>query len=128
VPLNFRTDGIWIWTESCADGVAPRRALAVLQQPPETAVPADGKLAVNAPSVCSRAWRMTSARERAPSLAKMCDTWVCTVLRDSSNSAAMSGLDRPSATREAIFASVGVSASHPRVAPARRPPRPRRIP
>jgi hypothetical protein len=63
VPLNFRTDGIWIWTEACAyyaqehrlepdpellahirsnnhtvpevDGVALHRALEVLQSPPE---------------------------------------------------------------------------------------------
>jgi hypothetical protein len=30
-------------------------------------------------------------REVYPSLVRMCDTWVCTVRRDSSSSAAMSG-------------------------------------
>ncbi len=63
VPLNFRTDGTWVWTEACAyyaeqhhlepdpgllahirsnghtvpdvDGVALHRALAVLQEPPD---------------------------------------------------------------------------------------------
>ncbi len=42
---------------------------------------------------------MVSARDWAPSLARMCETWVCTVLRDNNSSAAMSGLDRPSPTR-----------------------------
>jgi len=57
--------------------------------------------------------RMISARDRAPSLARMCETCVCTVLRDKNSSAATSGFDRPSATRYATFTSVGVSASHP---------------
>ena len=69
---------------------------------------------------------MMSARERALSLARMWETWVCTVLRDKNSSAAMSELDRPSAISEAILASVGVSASHPCPAGARR--RPRRMP
>jgi hypothetical protein len=43
--------------------------------------------------------RMISARDRAPSLARMCDTCVCTVLRDKNNSAATSGFDRPFATK-----------------------------
>jgi hypothetical protein len=41
---------------------------------------------------------MISARDRAPSLARMCETCVCTVLRDKNSSAATSGLDRPSVT------------------------------
>ena len=56
-------------------------------------------------SVCSRAagcWRASptiSARDRALSLARMCETWVWTVWRDSHSSAAMSGLDCPRAIR-----------------------------
>ena len=73
------------------------------------------QLAVRALSGCWNAWRMISARERAPSLARMWETWVCTVLRDRNSSAAMSGLDLPSAIKEAILASVGVSASQPSV-------------
>ncbi len=72
---------------------------------------------------------MMSARERALSLARMWETWVCTVLRDKNSSVAMSGLDRPWATRKAIFASVGVSACQPLVAAGgRRPPWVRRMP
>src|ERR1019366_1552842 len=83
------------------------------------------------PPACWRDWRMISAREWAPSLDKMCETWVCTVLRDKNSSAAMSGLDRPTATRRAILVSVGGRASRPRsttphppaVVGARRPAR-----
>jgi hypothetical protein len=58
---------------------------------------------------CRTASRTISARDRAPGLARMCDTCVCTVLRDKNNAAATSGFDRPSATRYATFTSVGVS-------------------
>ena len=56
----------------------------------------------------------------------MRDTCVCTVFRDKNNSAAMSGFDRPPATRRAIFTSVGVSAPHPDAGRLgyRRPPGP----
>jgi hypothetical protein len=70
---------------------------------------------------------MISARERALSLARMWEMWVCTVLRDRYSSVAMSGLVRPWATREAILPSAGVSACHPVVA-AFRAMRPRRMP
>jgi DNA-directed RNA polymerase specialized sigma24 family protein len=36
---------------------------------------------------------MILARDRAPSLARMCDTCVCTVLRDKNSLAAISGFD-----------------------------------
>src|SRR5260370_28696599 len=69
--------------------------------------------ACSAAGGCCRASRAISARDRAPSLARMWETCVSTVLRDSQSSAAMSGLDCPSATSYAIFASVGVSAELP---------------
>src|SRR5260221_10964215 len=62
---------------------------------------------------CRRASRTISTRDRAPSLARMWEMWVCTVLRDSHSSAAMSGLDCPAATRYATLVSVGVRACHP---------------
>jgi hypothetical protein len=71
---------------------------------------------------------MISARERAPSLARMWETWVCTVFLDRNSSAAMSGLDWPVATRAPIFASAGVSAAQPVAAAAGRLPWPRRMP
>jgi hypothetical protein len=43
----------------------------------------------------------------------MFGTWLCTVRRDSHSAVAMSGLDRPTATRSAIFNSVAVSAAQP---------------
>jgi hypothetical protein len=64
-----------------------------------------------------RGWAKTalaiSVLELALSLARMRETWVCTVLRDKNSPAAISGLDRPSATKYAMFRSVGVSASQP---------------
>ena len=56
---------------------------------------------------------MISARDRAPSLARMCDTCVCTVLRDKNNSAADVRIRQPVRHQLATFTSVGVSASHP---------------
>src|SRR3989440_57274 len=67
-------------------------------------------------------------REPYPSLARMFETWVCTVLRDSSISAAMSGLERPWATSAATRTSVGVNASHPLVGRRRIVLGPRRTP
>ena len=54
-----------------------------------------------------------SVRDRAPNFARMRETCARTVSRDRDSPAAISGLDRPSAISLAIFASVGVSDSHP---------------
>ncbi|HUZ26294.1 MAG TPA: hypothetical protein VMV07_21270 [Streptosporangiaceae bacterium] len=54
-------------------------------------------------------------RERAPSLPRMCETWVWMVLRDRNIAAAMSGLDSPAPTSPATVSSVGVRDSQPAV-------------
>ena len=73
-------------------------------------------------------WRAISIREWAPSLARMCETWVCTVERDRNRAAAMSGLDCPAPTSSAILVSAAVSASQPVLGRRRAPRTPRRTP
>jgi len=54
-----------------------------------------------------------SVRVVRASLRRMWETWVCTVRREITSSAAMSGLDLPAATRSATRRSVGVRADQP---------------
>jgi len=56
-----------------------------------------------------------SVRDRAPGLARMCETCVCTVVRDKNCSAAMSGFGRPCAAGSATRGQVGVSAARPAI-------------
>jgi hypothetical protein len=48
-------------------------------------------------------------------LARMCETCVCTVLRDKNSSAAMSGSGPPCAISSATRGQVGVSAARPAI-------------
>jgi len=76
-----------------------------------------------------RASRTMSTRPFAPSLASMCEMWVCTVRRDKNMPRAMSDVESPLATRPAILSSVGVSASQPEAGRGpRRPRTPRLMP
>jgi hypothetical protein len=56
-----------------------------------------------------------SVRDRAPSLARMCETCVCTVVHDKNSPAAMSGSSRPCAASSATRSQVGVSAARPAI-------------